>query len=313
MGFVNKEKPVLKLVRPGRIVEFHKTPITAAEVMKKYPRHCVTRPDVFQYPWIAVRPESVLKPGAVFFIVPYHTMHRLLQKNCLANYSSRGQRGHAGRHHQDGRPRLRKKPQDESPAESDSAVEMIDFHHLVKKQSPNESWNKENHKHENRHAGHLRSKYVDQSGEIESPVLIKSHGVMKTRFEANGSRRKQYPVERWPTLRIGSKNHLQKCKPETPEFSFDVEARDYPLDHSQGLGLLWSNHDEVKLKLSDQASTSRLKSCLKKHKHNSSKSGLRVTFAFPDEDEKELRVKVCETGERRVKVCETEFWKLLES
>ncbi|KAK6911247.1 PADRE domain [Dillenia turbinata] len=81
MGVVTKEKAVLKLVHPGGHVELHKEPITAAEVMNKNPRHCVTRPDVFEYPWIVVRPESILFPGSIFYIVPYHTIHRLMQSS----------------------------------------------------------------------------------------------------------------------------------------------------------------------------------------------------------------------------------------
>lgn len=79
MGSVSGENGVLKLVYPGGFVELHKNPITAGEVMKRNPRHCVTRPDVFKFPWIVVRPESVLKPGRVFYVVPYHTIHRLLR------------------------------------------------------------------------------------------------------------------------------------------------------------------------------------------------------------------------------------------
>ncbi|KAI6695483.1 hypothetical protein NL676_023193 [Syzygium grande] len=74
------KKPVLKLVYPGRIIKTHKKPITAAEVMKKNPRHFVTRPDVFKYPWVVVRPESLLHLGDVFYIVPFHTVHGLLQR-----------------------------------------------------------------------------------------------------------------------------------------------------------------------------------------------------------------------------------------
>lgn len=86
MSAPTREKGVLKLVYPGHLVELHKNPITVAEVMRKNPRHCVTRPDVFRFPWIVVRPDSVLKPGRVFFVVPYHTLYRLLQskgpQNC---------------------------------------------------------------------------------------------------------------------------------------------------------------------------------------------------------------------------------------
>ncbi|PIN08223.1 hypothetical protein CDL12_19202 [Handroanthus impetiginosus] len=43
--------------------------------MERYPRHCVARPDVFEFPWTVVRPESILVPGKVFYLVPYHTIY----------------------------------------------------------------------------------------------------------------------------------------------------------------------------------------------------------------------------------------------
>lgn len=79
MCSVSRENDVLKLVYPGGFVELYRSPITAAQVMKRNPRHCVTRPDVFKFPWIVVRPESILKPGRVFYVVPYHTIRLLLQ------------------------------------------------------------------------------------------------------------------------------------------------------------------------------------------------------------------------------------------
>ncbi|KAJ8753637.1 hypothetical protein K2173_025628 [Erythroxylum novogranatense] len=75
------DRRVLKLVYPGHFVEIHENPITAAEIMRRKPRHCVTRSDFFRYPWIVVRPESILKPGNVFYVVPYHTVHRLSQRS----------------------------------------------------------------------------------------------------------------------------------------------------------------------------------------------------------------------------------------
>lgn len=79
MGVHASEKEVLKVVHPRRYVEIHRKPITAGEIMKKYPRHCVARPDVFQNPDIVVRPESVLVPGQVFYLVPYSTLNKLLK------------------------------------------------------------------------------------------------------------------------------------------------------------------------------------------------------------------------------------------
>ncbi|KAK4344666.1 hypothetical protein RND71_034842 [Anisodus tanguticus] len=79
MGISTREEGLLKLVHPGRRVEVHTEPIIAAEVLKKYPRHCIARPDVFKFPWIVVRPEAVLLPGKVFYIVPTKTIYDLLQ------------------------------------------------------------------------------------------------------------------------------------------------------------------------------------------------------------------------------------------
>lgn len=79
MGAVSSEKSVLKLVHPGGYVEILREPIAAAEVIKKNPRHSVTRPDVFEYPWIVVKPESILNLGRVFYIVPNRTIYHLLK------------------------------------------------------------------------------------------------------------------------------------------------------------------------------------------------------------------------------------------
>ena len=86
MPGTRRESQFLKLVHPGGFVELHSNPIIASQVMNKNPRHCVTRPDFFQYPWIVVRPESILTPGNVFYIVPCHTIrHKLKSTNFTAN------------------------------------------------------------------------------------------------------------------------------------------------------------------------------------------------------------------------------------
>ncbi|KAK9140840.1 hypothetical protein Scep_010521 [Stephania cephalantha] len=87
MGIIKRENGVLKLVHPGGYVEVLTEPVSAAEILRKNPRHCITRPDVFKFPWIVVRPESVLQPGRVFYVVPNHTLYSLLH-----------QRHHASRH-----------------------------------------------------------------------------------------------------------------------------------------------------------------------------------------------------------------------
>ncbi|CAJ1961211.1 unnamed protein product [Sphenostylis stenocarpa] len=84
-GRPRRESHVLKLVHPGGFVELHATPIMASQVMNKNPRHYVTRPDFFQFPWIVVSPESILTPGNVFFIVPCHTIRHLVKSTNTNN------------------------------------------------------------------------------------------------------------------------------------------------------------------------------------------------------------------------------------
>ncbi|MFS7975707.1 hypothetical protein Hanom_Chr10g00883781 [Helianthus anomalus] len=79
MGTATKETGVLKLVHPGRHFEYHRRSITAAEIMKKNPRHSITRPDFFKHPNTVLRPETVMVPGQVFLIVPNTTVHRLIK------------------------------------------------------------------------------------------------------------------------------------------------------------------------------------------------------------------------------------------
>lgn len=104
MGATTRETGVLKLVHPGRYVEIHTEPITAAEVMRRNPRHSVTRPDVFECPWIVVKREVVLVPGKVFFIVPNHKIYQLLKAkgHCSQPSSSRqmqSPRNHVNQQH----------------------------------------------------------------------------------------------------------------------------------------------------------------------------------------------------------------------
>lgn len=79
MGRTTTEKDVLKLIHPGKRFEIYTKPILASEVLKKYPKFCITRPDVFKYPWIVVRSDSLLIPGNVFFLIPKRTLYRLLK------------------------------------------------------------------------------------------------------------------------------------------------------------------------------------------------------------------------------------------
>ncbi|MED6156215.1 hypothetical protein PIB30_012492 [Stylosanthes scabra] len=83
-----RESHLLKLVHPGGLVEFHTKPVFASDVMNRNPRHFVTRPDIFRFPWIVVSPHSILTPGNVFFIVPCRTIRNLLKKYNNAASSS---------------------------------------------------------------------------------------------------------------------------------------------------------------------------------------------------------------------------------
>lgn len=49
------------------------------------PRHCIARLDVFEFPSVVVKPESILLPGNVFFIVPNHTLYNLLKTKGQTN------------------------------------------------------------------------------------------------------------------------------------------------------------------------------------------------------------------------------------
>ncbi|KAH6814399.1 hypothetical protein C2S51_023417 [Perilla frutescens var. frutescens] len=84
----------LKVVRPGGQVEIFRDPVPAREIMRRYPRHCITRPDFFEYPWIVVRPDSVLVPGKVFFLVPLHTVDKVMKDKMQQSQQSLNQDRH---------------------------------------------------------------------------------------------------------------------------------------------------------------------------------------------------------------------------
>lgn len=94
MRTIRREKGVLKLVHPGRYIEILREPVTAQEVMKRNPRHCITRPDVFEFPWIVVKPESILLPGRVYFIVPFRTIYNLIKTRNPSSQNHQNPHGH---------------------------------------------------------------------------------------------------------------------------------------------------------------------------------------------------------------------------
>lgn len=257
-----KHGRVLKLVHPGGFVEIHQSPIRADEVMKKNPRHCVTRPDVFKFPWIVVRPESVLKPGGVFYIVPFHTIHRLLQRNRYQN-------------------------QQDPPLlqlfSLDSSVQETYFHHLVKQQDSNispkrtkvdckiEDWPKDT----------IFPEYVVRSNQFHDPYCSEE-SLIKSRFELehfDDSPKKPFPVDHWrANFDVKVQQEPMQQAPihsfvePRPSFSSDIAATYSCIKDELGP----SNSQEYK----------PLKSCLKKDNNGKSR-GFRVKFAIPDEYDKD--------------------------
>lgn len=354
MSVVTREKGLLKLVYPGRFVELHKNPVTVAEVLKKNPRHCVTRPDVFRFPWIVVRPDSVLNPGRVFFVVPYHTIHRLLQSKGSQDQSYSLPKGDPPDHNQDHLPHLRQTSvldswpeltpehigcesffsrkshvvslnkhnskcqphvvaypsDDQSPEQKypiECSVKLTSVHRLLRKRSQNLSQNKGKFKPEDCRAECPRQKYRVEAGskvmnsdmQYHDGLLEKSpmklHAKMKAQHDGDQPPKKRYPVEKWPTAIDNYKHHQPHSKPQTPVNPL-VEARpfchirQYAFD-TKDLGLQPRTDRGSDLEHSKQVT--QLKSCLKKHEDNASKSrDLRVTFAFPLEDNrKKLKTK----------------------
>lgn len=323
MSSVTREKCVLKLVYPGHFVELHKNPITVAEVMKKHPRHCVARPDVFRFPWIVVRPDSVLKPGRVFFVVPYHTIRRLLQEKSSQDQSFLQEVHISDDHNQDRLPRLGQKSvfdsstksapehigcesffsrkphvqplnykhtikywDDQSPEPNypiECSVNLTNFHRLLRKQSRKLSQNKEKTK------GCPKQKYHAEasSDELHEKSAKKLPTKVKTRSDGDQPPKKRYPVEKWPTAIATYIDHQPHSKPEAQvdplvEPTAFCHTRKYASE-SKDHRLQPGTDHESDLKCSKQVA--QLKSCLKKHENNASKSrGLRVTFAFPLED-----------------------------
>ncbi|KAK7261994.1 hypothetical protein RIF29_28321 [Crotalaria pallida] len=73
----NSKTMLLRIVYPGGHVELHDQPVTAAEIMFRNPRCCVTYPYVFQQPWTIVAPDTVLMLGQKFYVVPMSTIRKL--------------------------------------------------------------------------------------------------------------------------------------------------------------------------------------------------------------------------------------------
>ncbi|KAF5201037.1 hypothetical protein FRX31_009375 [Thalictrum thalictroides] len=68
---------LIKIVHPGGHVELHDRPLLAAEIMLRNPRCCVAYPNVFKQPWAIVPPDTMLKLGQKFYVVPIGTIRKL--------------------------------------------------------------------------------------------------------------------------------------------------------------------------------------------------------------------------------------------
>ncbi|KAG2370982.1 hypothetical protein LR48_Vigan05g224500 [Vigna angularis] len=73
----NPKTTLLHIVHRGGYVELHDRPVTAAEIMCRYPRCCVTYPNVFQQPWAVVEPDAKLVLGQKYYVVPLSTIRKL--------------------------------------------------------------------------------------------------------------------------------------------------------------------------------------------------------------------------------------------
>ncbi|KAI5337537.1 hypothetical protein L3X38_016808 [Prunus dulcis] len=71
------KKMLVKIVHPGGHVELHDSPLLAAELMLRNPRCCVAHPHIFQQPWAIVAPDTMLRLGQKYYVVPISTIRKL--------------------------------------------------------------------------------------------------------------------------------------------------------------------------------------------------------------------------------------------
>ncbi|CAK7353576.1 unnamed protein product [Dovyalis caffra] len=279
-----KNRRVLKLVHPGGFAEIHKNPISAAVVMKKNPRHFITRPDVFRFPWMVICPESILKPGNVFFIVPCHTVHRLLQTSkSQIQASLMQQQDHFLPFYDEIYPAGSWAEQEvmwandhgliHFPQEGDSRESSVeirqDFHLLLEKQSPpiSQARAKVDCKLEDEDGIFLTDlgdsnivQFLQQSRGQQS--LGKAHFNVKTQQDSDDSPKEPYPAKFCPVF-CAYKNRQKESR---SSFSFSSQSTSsdaevvFPFPEDDNGGLDISSFQEEK----------RLKSCLKKN--NSTKT-----------------------------------------
>ncbi|ONH92914.1 hypothetical protein PRUPE_8G203000 [Prunus persica] len=250
MGSITREEGVLKLVRPGRRVEVHKEPITAQEVMRKYPRHSITRPDIFEFPWIVVKAEAVLTPGKVFFIVPNRTIYQLLkarEHGYQSSFSSSSQQ-------------QRQSARDHG-------------HHPASEQltSPPKAYAGVTLKHQERRR-RLKHQFFSCATVSPSDEEVDSDKGLQTDSQ----------VGAWPGLSSTNKKTHGKSK-QKPQINSKIKTRyGRVYDYSK------KNNITAKLaglEITDSKQVTLLKSCLRKPDSARKSLRLKVAFTLPNKDE----------------------------
>ncbi|KAJ0965301.1 hypothetical protein J5N97_026439 [Dioscorea zingiberensis] len=76
----------LRIIHAGGLVEQYYMAIPASEIMRKYPKAVLARPEVFHKPWDSlVGPNEILSLGEKLYIIPRHTvlkLQRRIQRSC---------------------------------------------------------------------------------------------------------------------------------------------------------------------------------------------------------------------------------------
>ncbi|KAJ4956134.1 hypothetical protein NE237_012917 [Protea cynaroides] len=295
---VKREDGVLKLVYLGWFVELHWKPVTAQEVMKKNPGYSVTHPDFLRYPWIVIQPDSVLKLGRVFYIIPNHVIrdlikaYRLQNQLCSMIYSSQCPR---------------QSPPVDSRAELTSMEQLA--HRLVKQQSPTMSSNEMNLEQQTSYR-HVLQKIFSRSRN-KMTKAGQDH-------ETNDPSVKQFSpesrawVESWLEMTTKQQHCYQEFEGEflddscfevrpihTSKYAYHNGYRgEIPTKADRVEFEVRSQIHERKSHLRTQSDNGRksndqayeMKSCLRTQSDNGRKShGHRVTFVLPGKEQKERR------------------------
>lgn len=254
MGSITREEGVLKLVRSGRRVEVHKEPITAQEVMRKYPRHSITRPDIFEFPWIVVKAEAVLTPGKVFFIVPNRTIYQLLK----------------AREHGD---------QSSSSSSSQQRQSAKDHgHHPASEQltSPPKAYAGVTPKHQ-RQRRRLKHQFFSCATVSVSPS--------DEEVDPDKGLQTDSQVGAWPGLSSTNKKTHGKSK-QKPQINSKIKTR-----HGRAYDYSKKNNISAKLaglEITDSKQVTLLKSCLRKPDSARKSLRLKVAFTLPNKDEERV-------------------------